>query len=462
MKHIKKIGMSVLAIAVCLLLLPNQKISAVSDSEFASNESYYAKLCNSYTSSSANRKTCEEYQQYLVRKRDNANQNASAIQKEIDALGNNINAIAETSKKLSVQISEANATIATLESSISNIQVGIEQAEANILVKEENVKARKDMVKERMVQLQVKANTNQYVDYIMGATDLVNLIQRASSIDSFTKYDNDLMESLKKEIQALEDEKKEQERLKEVEVLQMENLENTKKEAESLYQYNLQLAATYEANQAALIEQKNEAIRQANIASGNLDQIVFEKEEDLPPPSTGGMMRPINGGSSAGTWAYPASFGGGLHLGVDKAVPIGTPVYAPANGVVLQALTATSSTGGGYIGNMIGFPYGGGNTLHILVNVDGQTYAISFFHMSPNIVSNNQQITQGQVIAYTGNTGNSSGPHCHIEIMKVNASYMDAINYWNKTNDWAWGCGWSTAGACSSIACRVRPESFGW
>ena len=54
-----------------------------------------------------------------------------------------------------------------------------------------------------MVTLQIKANTNQYVNYIMGAESLVDMIQRATSIETFTSYDKNLIEELNKEIKKL-------------------------------------------------------------------------------------------------------------------------------------------------------------------------------------------------------------------------------------------------------------------
>lgn len=459
MRKSKVILIGTLSLAVATLLLPVDLTKAVSDSEFAANESYYASICNGYVpADSPNRKTCEEYQRYLINKKNNANASISQLQKEINALGNDIDAIVAMSKNLSAQIEEANKSIGVIESTISNIQVGIEEAEVKIAKKEDDIEARKNVIKERMVQLQVKANTNQYIDYIMGATDLVDLIQRAASLENFTNYDNELIGALKVEMEQLEAEKVEKERLKEQNELQKENLVVTRQQAQDLYTENERLADLWQKQQASLIAQKNEAIRQANLASGQIDQVWFTDYGNIE--SANGFVRPINAGyTSAGTWAYP---GGSLHLGLDKAVSIGTPVYAPANLLVLSARTGTSSSGGGYIGNMVGFPYGGGNTLHVLMSVNGQTYAMSFFHLSPNIVSSGQTIGQGQVMAYSGNTGNSSGPHAHIEVFKLNMSLENAINYWNNNQDWAWGCGWSTGGTCSSAGCRIRPESLGW
>lgn len=52
-------------------------------------------------------------------------------------------------------------------------------------------------------------------------------------------------------------------------------------------------------------------------------------------------------------------------------------------------------------------------------------------HLSSISVSNGQSVSQGQVIAKSGNTGQSSGPHLHFEIW-INGSTVNPLNYVNK------------------------------
>ena len=130
--------------------------------------------------------------------------------------------------------------------------------------------------------------------------------------------------------------------------------------------------------------------------------------------SVSGFIHPVQGGSkSAGTWAYP---GGGMHLGLDWAAPIGTTVVAPASGVILYAAAPVGSNSG-YLGNWSGYPYGGGNTIEMLCNVNDTLYAVSFCHLSQTIyVSAGQSVSQGQAIATVGSTGRSTGNHLHFEM----------------------------------------------
>jgi len=86
------------------------------------------------------------------------------------------------------------------------------------------------------------------------------------------------------------------------------------------------------------------------------------------------------------------------HLGMDFTAPHGTPIYATADGVVTDA----------------GFNTGGhGN--RVIIN-HGNSYETLYGHMYRIKARVGQRVKRGEVIGYVGNTGKSSGPHCHYEV----------------------------------------------
>ncbi|MFJ3956467.1 peptidoglycan DD-metalloendopeptidase family protein [Arthrobacter sp. NPDC090010] len=104
--------------------------------------------------------------------------------------------------------------------------------------------------------------------------------------------------------------------------------------------------------------------------------------------------------------------GGYMHTGVDYGVGCGTPVHAAAAGTVVV---------GGWLNN------GGGNTVQISHGVvQGNALTTVYYHNSSVVVSPGQQVSQGQVIAYSGSTGNSTGCHAHFETW-VNGSPVDPM-----------------------------------
>lgn len=87
------------------------------------------------------------------------------------------------------------------------------------------------------------------------------------------------------------------------------------------------------------------------------------------------------------------------HLGIDFPAPIGTPIYATGNGKV-----NISGTERGY-GKMVKINHGYG-------------YETLYGHMSKIKVKKGQTVKRGEVIGYVGNTGISTGPHLHYEVIK--------------------------------------------
>ncbi len=93
--------------------------------------------------------------------------------------------------------------------------------------------------------------------------------------------------------------------------------------------------------------------------------------------------------------------GGYMHTGVDFGATCGTPVYAAAAGTVIV---------GGWTN------YGGGNTVQISHGVvQGNALMTIYYHNSSVQVSAGQHVNRGQLIAYSGSTGNSTGCHAHFE-----------------------------------------------
>lgn len=131
-------------------------------------------------------------------------------------------------------------------------------------------------------------------------------------------------------------------------------------------------------------------------------------------------------GDTAGIWLWPVQgpvtspFGmrdGKLHAGLDIAVPIGTPVHASADGTVIHAGAASGYGIAVYITHPLG---SWGHKPGRLITRYG--------HLSSVQCRRGQPVRQGDVIAKSGNTGHSTGPHCHFE-MRPNDQPVDPRNY---------------------------------
>lgn len=99
----------------------------------------------------------------------------------------------------------------------------------------------------------------------------------------------------------------------------------------------------------------------------------------------------------------------GTHTGIDVATSKGTPIKAAASGTVTYAARK------GSYGNLVVVDHGNGI----------QTY---YAHCNSINVSAGQSVSQGQVISTVGSTGNSTGPHLHLEV-RVNGVCQNPQNY---------------------------------
>ncbi|MBI2419892.1 MAG: M23 family metallopeptidase [Ignavibacteriales bacterium] len=103
-----------------------------------------------------------------------------------------------------------------------------------------------------------------------------------------------------------------------------------------------------------------------------------------------------------------------MHEGLDIITGIGTPVFAPADGVVAFS---------GYK-----------NGLGLCIEVDhGYGYTTKYGHLSAVKAKEGQKISRGQFIGNTGNSGLSSGPHLHYEVLN-NGTNIDPIQFFFTDN----------------------------
>ena len=98
-----------------------------------------------------------------------------------------------------------------------------------------------------------------------------------------------------------------------------------------------------------------------------------------------------------------------MHSGIDFAAVVGTPIYATASGVV----TLDEKFDG--FGKMITIDHGFG-------------YVTRYAHMQGFLVKEGQKVRRGELIGQVGNTGLSTAPHLHYEVL-LNGQQIDPVHY---------------------------------
>lgn len=102
-----------------------------------------------------------------------------------------------------------------------------------------------------------------------------------------------------------------------------------------------------------------------------------------------------------------------LHTGMDFTAPTGTPIYATGNGVISNDPRRRSSGYGSYV--VIDHEYG---------------YKTLYAHMSKINARKGQKVKRGEVIGFVGNTGTSTAPHLHYEVIK-NGKKINPVNFFH-------------------------------
>lgn len=152
--------------------------------------------------------------------------------------------------------------------------------------------------------------------------------------------------------------------------------------------------------------------REITLQLNSYEQIYSKLSQDVERLRKTPSIPPVNRGyltSSFGTRSDPFTGKRRMHHGQDFGVLTGTPVYAPADGVVKSRNGKT-----GY-----------GNTV---ILDHGYGIKTVYAHLSRYVVKPGSEVKRGDLIAYSGNTGRSTGPHLHYEV-RVNNVPVNPRHY---------------------------------
>jgi murein DD-endopeptidase MepM/ murein hydrolase activator NlpD len=150
-------------------------------------------------------------------------------------------------------------------------------------------------------------------------------------------------------------------------------------------------------------------LKEVEVHVHELDQYLLDKESFMR--STPSLLPAIGGHLTSNYGPRMSPYAGRIkmHEGLDIGAPTGTPIVAPADGVVTFS----------------GAKQGFGN----FVQIDhGYGFETIFGHASTVSVKKGQKVSRGDKIATVGSTGNSTGPHVHYEV-RVNGTPVDPLYY---------------------------------
>lgn len=342
----------------------------------------------------------------LQQKVNDAEEEKSKLKEQLDE---QLQAISD----LDLSISNVEEEISKLSAQISELETNIEEKQKEIEQKQKEYTENEELLQDRLVATYENGSTS-FLDILLDSSGIMDFLSNYYNISQLIQCDEELLESIekdKKEIeeakQTLEEEKSQIEELKKEQETKKNSLSLKKAERQ---QKASSLNAEQKAVQAdidsynAQIKQVDEQIRKIlEEANKNSSGIKFD----------GSFIWPCNNKIITSTvkqrW-------GRWHKGIDIGARYES-VYAAASGYAYKL----ENPGG----------YG-----HYIMIVHGSGFITLYGHLDSFNISNGQYVSQGQVIATSGNSGGSFGAHLHFEIRKASSvsnffssSFLNPLDY---------------------------------
>lgn len=446
------------SIIVALALVGIQPVYAFSTPDYSSDEAYYHELCSS-SKARDNQDTCAGFTEYINNKLADSETLLRRIREEKETVLEEIednNELLETYQKEIIVLKER---VTEIQESIKLIEADIVETEAKIQVFEKKIKVLEEKVKLNIRASQSSLYVNNYIEFVFGAADFVDLIRRMEGLTRIKQSNDSVVNDLIQARKQFDEEKEHLLSQKE----QMESKEaSVKKEEYDIKVYQMEvrdLVQSLMAKHQVLEDQSKEVQEKMSF-----ENKLFLDLKNLP--NENGFVRPIKTKYwvSTGTWHYAK---GGRHMGVDLAhvdARVGLEILAPGSGVITGTQGGCPTYGSYPRGNCNG---GWGNYLTMMFSVNGKIYGALFAHLEENSfrLAPGSVVRAGDVIATMGSSGLSSGPHLHIEIYYLGDDSIEAAyDRWDGnitfgTGGANWGNGWEKRCEMNNhdAPCRENP-----
>ncbi len=373
-------------------------------------------------------------------KLDKINQNIKEAQKELDSLNDQVadkkaysDALMKKIDLLQDKLDALESNRDDLQNEIDAVQKRIDETQANINKAEKEIEKKEqefDGVYEEYCQrlraMYISGNVSM-LEVLLESGDISSILTRAEMVKSVSEQDSATLDDLMTKMEEINKEREELANDKIQLGKDKDSLNSRKQELQkSIDEYNsskAELNAEVEECNAALAsldDKRSEVKETLNVNQEQKRQIEAEINNAL---SGSGSNKPGSGNYNPGTGqlAYPTSYrqisagypnysNGSYHGGVDWPCPTGTAVHASDSGVVVIAKKLTYSYG-----------------QYILID-HGNGLSTLYAHNSSLVVGVGDKVSKGQIIAYSGESGNATGPHVHFEV-RLNGTRVNPMSY---------------------------------
>lgn len=346
---------------------------------------------------------------------DSVRQEWNDLQNQIEEKREEMNALEAELKK--VQKDKANTQY---EKTLLDQRNAALQAEINLLqeqmgVTEQCIAANLELEKEQtalfhdQIRMEEERGVSSYWSVLFKATSFADLVSRIDFINEIVEYERSIIEGLRATRDQLAADR---------EMLEQQNkdMDAAVVTLEHKIADSMKLLAEYTATEEGM-QAEYDAIKAEADALDDLIDAAEKKAIELGLTdivgTTGGYAWPCSSirwiTSKFGGRNSPGGIGSTNHKGVDIGTPMNTPILAAKSGTVTWA-----SWNGGYG--------------HCVIIYHGQGNSTLYGHLNSYACQVGDTVSQGDLIAYSGTSGNSTGPHLHFGV-KENDIWVDPLNY---------------------------------
>ena len=320
------------------------------------------------------------------------------------------------------KIDELQGQIDELQGNLDKAQSDIDSKQKLIEKEEQESKERQDMLGNRLRSYYKNDMSSQTLNAILKSESITDLISNIVNISKLLDLDQNLLKKIEETKESLDKEKvslqtqvdKLSEEKAQIKIKQQEQVSAQKEFVDEKNKYETQMKEL-----KALEKEQQKKYDDLNVYKVDLQKqidalfIDINKGGSTDPDISKGesFLTPAGGYISSyyGPRVNPVTKVNGFHTGVDFAASNQSNILASKSGTVVFAGVQS-----GY-GNIVIIDHGGGI----------QTF---YAHCSSFKVATGDAVNRGDVIAYVGSTGNSTGPHLHFEV-RVNGVHKDPMNY---------------------------------
>lgn len=323
---------------------------------------------------------------------------------ELEKVKNTIKEITASSQEITDLIGNLDSEISIVTSNINDAQSKIASLEKEIAQKETEIKSREDEISlregeiEELLNLTYKLSQISTMELLYEGNEPAIVQQRISYISYISSYSDTLMKQAQKDRQELLAEKTSLQKSK----TDLTNFMNQKIQEQSILKDEVEIKSnllkSLQEKKTYYLYQKSEIEDEINKENALIQKLIEEAQKSKLKLTTG-LIWPVKGEITSNFgWRINPIYGGKeFHEGIDIAIPTGTKVLAAADGEI------------SYAGWMTGY----GN---LVIISHGSSVSTFYAHLKSFAVKKGDMVKQGQVIAYSDNTGWSTGPHLHFAV----------------------------------------------